>query len=130
MGQRFLIDSNCIIDFTAKIIPQTGQNFISQVIDEKFLISSIVKIEVLGFNENIPAKTLELKEFLELATILPLDDLVIEKTINLRKAYRKLKLGDAIISATALVHNLTLITRNTSDFKNIENLTILNPHEL
>jgi predicted nucleic acid-binding protein len=130
MGQRFLIDSNAIIDFTGQITPKNGRNFVSQIIDEEFIIPSIVKIEVLGFNESTLAKSSELREFLELAILLPLDDLVIERTIALRKAHRKLKLGDAIIAATALVHNLTLITRNVRDFNIIPNLTIVNPHEL
>lgn len=64
MGQRFLMDSNAVIDFTAKIIPQNGQEFISQFIDEEFLIPSIVKIEVLGFNESSSEKTQELTELL------------------------------------------------------------------
>lgn len=94
------------------------------------MISSIVKIEVLGFNESIPARMLELKEFISLATLLSLNDSVIEQTIELRKNYQKLKLGDAIIAATALIHNLTVITRNTNDFKNINGLVVLNPHQL
>ena len=38
-----------------------------------------------------------------------------------------IKLPDAIIAATALVYDLTLISRNVSDFKNIEGLKVLNP---
>ena len=130
MEQRFLMDSNAVIDYIAKRISPSGQSFISQLIDEEFLISSIVKIEVLGFNENVPARMHELKEFISLATLLTLNDSVIEQTIELRKDYRKLKLGDAIIAATALVYNLTVITRNTNDFKDIDGLVILNPHQL
>jgi len=50
-------------------------------------------------------------------------------TIALRKDH-KIKLGDAIIAATALVNNLTIITRNIVDFKNIEGLKLLNPFEI
>ena len=49
------------------------------------------------------------------------------ETIALRKI-QKIKLPDAIIAATALVHNLTIISRNTSDFKNITGLTCLDPY--
>lgn len=34
---------------------------------------------------------------------------------------------DSLIAATALAHDLTLVTRNTSDFENIPNLRIVNP---
>jgi predicted nucleic acid-binding protein len=55
---------------------------------------------------------------------------VTAKTIHLRRTYKKLKLGDAIIAATALVHGFTLVTRNTKDFKNIEGLEVLDPYAL
>ena len=34
---------------------------------------------------------------------------------------------DALIAATALHHNMTIITRNTSDFNRFTNLTVTNP---
>ena len=36
-------------------------------------------------------------------------------------------LGDAIIAATAMVHNLTLVTHNTEDFRWIAGLELLDP---
>jgi predicted nucleic acid-binding protein len=41
-----------------------------------------------------------------------------------------MKLGDAIIAATAIVYNLVLITRNVDDFKFIPNFTLLNPYDM
>jgi len=38
-----------------------------------------------------------------------------------------MKLPDAIIAATALVYDLTLVTRNVADFKNIDRLKLVNP---
>ncbi|MFM9836651.1 MAG: PIN domain-containing protein [Cyclobacteriaceae bacterium] len=58
-----------------------------------------------------------------------INDFIIEKTIELRKTH-KTKLPDAIIAATAIVYDLTLISRNTSDFKNIEGLKVIDPHKL
>ncbi|MBS1751893.1 MAG: hypothetical protein JST63_18485 [Bacteroidetes bacterium] len=46
----------------------------------------------------------------------------------MRKTYN-IKLPDAIIAATALSYELILITRNTIDFKNINNLKLINPWE-
>jgi toxin FitB len=34
---------------------------------------------------------------------------------------------DALIAATALVHGMTVVTRNDKDFENIEGLVVLNP---
>jgi toxin FitB len=36
-------------------------------------------------------------------------------------------LADAIIAATALVHNLPLVTRNETDFKHVAGLRVINP---
>ena len=71
-----------------------------------------------------------IEEFINLANILPLDKEITKKTIELRRNYRKLKLGDAIISATTVIHQLILITDNTKDFINIKGLRIVNPHNL
>lgn len=38
-----------------------------------------------------------------------------------------MSLGDAIIAATALVHDLTLVTRNLDDFRWIAGLRLLDP---
>jgi len=129
MGQGYLLDTNALIDYTANLLPEIGKQKITGIIDDGFNISVIVKIEVLGYND-LPSKMKQLEAFLDLATMFPLDDVVTAKTINLRRVYKKLKLGDAIIAATALAYNFNLVTRNTKDFKNIEGLEFVNPYEL
>lgn len=37
--------------------------------------------------------------------------------------------GDAIIAGTALVYNLTVVTRNVADFSSIIELKLLNPFD-
>lgn len=58
-----------------------------------------------------------------------LDETIIVKAIELRRNH-KTKLPDAIIAATAIVYDVTLITRNTKDFQNITELKTVNPHDL
>ncbi len=58
--------------------------------------------------------------------VLPLSDAVLEQAIKLRQA-KKMTLGDALIAATALAHNRTLVTRNTKDFAWIAGLSLLDP---
>jgi toxin FitB len=55
-----------------------------------------------------------------------LTHLTIEKAIEIRQN-KKIELGDAIIAATAFVHNLELHTRNIDDFKNIAGLVVIDP---
>lgn len=61
--------------------------------------------------------------------IIQLTAAIVTQTIEIRKEY-KIKLPDAIIAATALVNDLTLISRNKSDFKNIDGLAVIDPHSL
>jgi predicted nucleic acid-binding protein len=129
MGQRFIVDSNVIIDYAANRFNSAGNDFMEAIFNNDFLISVAVKIEVLGFND-LPTKLIALEEFVNAATVIPLDEAVTKQTIELRRQYKKLKLGDAIIAATALVHQLNLVTRNIDDFKHIQGLNLINPHKI
>lgn len=129
MGQRYILDTNTVIDYIGDKLPQDSALAMDKVVNDELNISIIVKIETLGFNGE-DSEMQKLKDFLSLAKTYYVDDLTAEKTIDLRKTYRKLKLGDAIIAATALANNLTLISRNTKDFENISGLTCVNLFEL
>ena len=122
------MDTNVIIDYTSNLIPGNGTDFVENIFNTAFNTSVVVKIEVLGYNEAL-AKIQLLEEFLASATIFPLDAVVTQKTIELRRI-KKMKLGDAIIAATALVYGLVIVIRNTDDFNNIAGLTCINPHTL
>ncbi|MDP9078694.1 MAG: type II toxin-antitoxin system VapC family toxin [Bacteroidota bacterium] len=129
MGQKYLIDTNVISHLFANKLPDNGKEFVTGVINSNFIISVAVEIEVLTYHD-IPGKMPIIEEFINLAVILPLDKEVTKKAIELRRSYRKLKLGDAIIAATAVVHQLTLISNNVKDFINIKGLKVINPHTL
>ena len=129
MGQRYILDTNTVIDYYGDKLPQDSALTMDKLVNDEMNISIIVRIEALGFNGK-ESEMQELKDFLSLAKIYYVDDLIADKTIDLRKTYRKLKLGDAIIAATALANNLILISRNTKDFEDISGLTCINPYEL
>lgn len=129
MGQEYLIDTNVISHLFADRLPEVGKQFLADVINTDFVISVAVEIEVLTYHET-PEKMPLIEEFMQLATVLPLDKEVTQKTIELRRNYRKMKLGDAIIGATAVVHNRTLITNNTKDFVNITGLKLIDLHKI
>jgi len=67
--------------------------------------------------------------FVNNAFIYPLDENVIVKTILLRQQF-KIKIPDAIIAATALVYDLSLVSHNNKDFKSIQGLTVIDPYNL
>lgn len=128
MGQAYLLDTTAVVDYVGGKLPRMAMQKMNQIVNAGFNISPVVKIETLGFNG--PAADMQkLEALLNFATMFYIDDFIIQKSIDLRKAY-KIKLGDAIIAATSLVHNLTLFSRNISDFKVIQGLEVVNPHTL
>ncbi len=126
MEQKYLIDTNVIIDNFGNKLPENAKAFLNSF--DPF-ISAATKIEVLGWLNATKEQLNPLYAFMEMVNILSIDETVVEKTISIRQA-KKIRLGDGIIAATALVHQLTLISRNTGDFKNIEGLKVINPHDL
>jgi|694.fasta_scaffold117791_3 predicted nucleic acid-binding protein len=125
---QYLIDTNAVIDYLGNKLPVSGMDFMNTVIDAVPNVSVVTKIEVLGFNA--PEQHYKtLSDFINDATVLDLTNNVVEASIEIRKKH-KTKLPDAIVAATALVYDLVLISRNTSDFKNIDGLQVIDPHSL
>ena len=125
---QYLIDTNAVIDYLGKKLPSIGMDFMNHIIDAAPTISVITKIEVLGFNAPDEYSQL-LINFMNDATVLDLTGTIVDASIEIRKK-NKTPLPDAIIAATALVYDLILISRNTSDFNNIQGLKVIDPHRL
>jgi predicted nucleic acid-binding protein len=126
MGQKFLIDTNVAIHYLKAEIPEAGSNWLFSLLAVESNISIISKIELLGWRSSSEADDKVYSDFVVNSELYPLSDAIIDKTIDLRKQY-KLKTPDAIIAATALVHNMTLVSRNDSDFQRIKHLKYVNP---
>ncbi|MFN5417182.1 MAG: type II toxin-antitoxin system VapC family toxin [Flavobacteriia bacterium] len=124
--EKFLIDTNVIIDFLAGKFSKNDSKFINSIIVKTPIISVITKIEVLGFKTNQKDYQI-LSKFISECIVLNLNEEVTKTTIELRKQ-NSIKLPDAIIASTCLVYDLKLLTRNVSDFKNLENLVVVNSH--
>jgi len=106
-------------------LPGKAKNLIARVIDEEINLSVINKIELLGFSK----VEQDLIDFVACSNIHPMDDAIVDKTIEVRSLY-KIKLPDAVIAATALQNGLVLVSRNKKDFKNIQGLEVIDPYGL
>jgi hypothetical protein len=129
MGTRYLLDSNTVIDYIARLHPEKSRQWLNQIIDEEINTSVITKIEVLSFDPDKDDNYSVLVDFFEAASIFDLSADIVSKTIQIRQK-QKIKLPDAVIAATALCNGFTLVSRNTKDFKNIEGLEVINPYEV
>lgn len=126
MGTKHLIDTNIIIYLLNGSLPQAAIALLMPIIDDEYFISIVSKMEVLGFEFATPADDIIAENFIEESNLLHLTEEIIKTTISLRKIV-KIKLPDAIIAATALTYNLTLVSRNDKDFSKVPNLLYINP---
>lgn len=126
--EHYLIDTNVVSDYLSGSFSKSGMLLLDVAINATPNLSIITQIELLCWNTD--EKTMQnVKDFIADSIIISITDSVINECVNLRK-YKKTKTPDAIIAATALAHNLTIITNNEKDFKNIEGLKVLNPHKI
>lgn len=122
----YLIDTNSVIDYLDNKLPDNCNKLIDNI---EIQTSVIVRMELLLWHEATKQQTQILEEFIGNVIVFGLEENIILKAIDIRKNFR-LKLPNAIIAATALIKQLSLITRNISDFKNIPKLRVIDPWSL
>jgi len=120
---KYLVDSNMLIYHLNKEAIAT--RFLSENYDE-IAISQITFIEVLSFAFSSEEER-DVRELLETFKIIDIDKKISNRAIENRKI-KKIKIPDNIIAATAQTYTLTLVTRNTKDFKMLD-VNTLNPFE-
>jgi predicted nucleic acid-binding protein len=126
MGQGYLVDTNTIIDYLENKLPEKSNKLIDNIIIQFSVIS---RIELLVWKKATEDQVNILNEFVNSSTVFDLNESIILKSIEIRKNYR-LKLPDAIIAATAVVNNLSLLTRNISDFEKVIQIKCIDPYHL
>jgi predicted nucleic acid-binding protein len=116
-----LLDSNILIYGAT-----AAYAVVDQILSRTDLaVASITRIETLGFHRLSAIEQSSLEAAFAEMLVIPLGDDIVERAIALRRK-RRMALADAIIAATALHHELTLVTRNTLDFQQIDELKLLN----
>jgi len=113
-----LLDSNTIIYLSKRLIS------IDDVFnnDDKYAISVITYMEILGYEFNSKNEEKFIKELLSYLEILYIDEQIANKVIQLKRK-NKIKLPDAIICATAILNKAILVT-NDIRLQSINNLNL------
>jgi tRNA(fMet)-specific endonuclease VapC len=123
----YLLDSDVTADYL-KGLPQPVQH-ISTLVQSGIALSIITYGEIydgIAGSDNPKAAERVFRQFLRVAVVLPLNRSVMRRFATERRILRlqgqKLDDMDMLIAATAMEHNLTLITRNVRHFGRIQGL--------
>jgi len=114
-----------ISDYLLSSMPANGLLFMDNVIDAVPNLSIISQIELLCWKTDATMEQ-QIKNFIADSVIFNITPNIITHCVEIRRNKRT-KTPDAIIAATALAHDLILITGNERDFVHISRLTIINP---
>jgi predicted nucleic acid-binding protein len=137
----FLLDTNCISELTR---PKPEPRVVEwmRAVDESLLYLSVLTLgEIRGGAAALPQskRRTYLESWLELdvrvrfsGRILEIDDAIADRwgwlTAEAERKGKPLAAIDGLLAATALEHNLTVVSRNTGDFAPTH-VPILNPWE-
>jgi hypothetical protein len=119
---KALFDTNILVDYL-NAVPEARTEL--QRYTEK-AVSIITWMEVLvGADQDLEAAT---RSFLSGFDLVDVDERIAERAVSLRRDLR-IKLPDAIIWASARVHAMLLVTRNTRDFP-VDDPAVRTPYKL
>jgi predicted nucleic acid-binding protein len=130
----FLVDTNVVSEL---IRPKPHLPVIRRLLstDPAVLFASEVTRYELRFGAALQPRPSEVwgkveREILPLPIWLPIDERVALATADLRASLRKsgkpIEMSDALLAATALVHELVLVTRNVRHFQNVADIAVEN----
>lgn len=121
---RYVLDTNAVIYYVG------GENRALETMrplllsdEHTFILPSIAVTELWAGKNASAVEIPAFEEFMQTLLLFPIDIPLAKSAGDLRREY-KLELGDAIIAATALAWDATLLTRNVRDFKKIPGLQI------
>jgi predicted nucleic acid-binding protein len=119
MSGSHLLDTNALIRLLAGApISETVA-----LANPLICVSVITEIELLSFAKLTHSEESKIRSLLSKLNVVMLDRAIKDKTIQIRRQY-SLKTPDAIIAATALCNNATIVT-DDKVFARIKNLKVI-----
>ena len=126
---RYLIDSDWVASYLNG--RSDAVNLLGTLAPDGLAISLITYGEIyegIYYGSNPPQHERGFRHFLELVDVLPLSKLIMRRFARIRGELRQcgqlILDPDLLIAATALHHELTLVTGNTNHFQRIPTLVV------
>jgi len=122
--KKLLLDTSVIIDFLR--IKNKQETLLYKLSQEDISISIITHTELYAGKSVWEKDTAreELEALFSGITLLPLTQKISTKAGEIKAKHHNTGLLDCIIGATALVHDLPLVTLNVKDFEAIEGIQL------
>ena len=129
---KYLVDSDYVVDYLKG--KEAATALLSSLEGDGLAISLITYGEIyegIYFGTNQHKHEQGFLNFLRLVVVLPISEPVMQQFAHVRGELRRTGklIGDfdILVAATAMQHNLTLLTRNLKDFQRISDLNIYQP---
>jgi len=137
---KFLLDTNVILEAIKPECDQGVKSFLETARWEDMYLSSVTLGEISygieKLSDSKKKRELSIWFYAKIPgwfekRIIAGDAEILMECGRLRaRTKRTLPAIDSLIAATAICHNMLLVTRNTKDFDDIEGINLLNPWEL
>ena len=125
----YLVDSDWVIDYLSGV--PDALELLDRLADEGIAISIVTYMEIyqgVERSDNLTTAERQLSAFLDSVPLLPISPAVARRCASLRETLRRQgkrvnnRALDLLIAATAIEHDLTLVTRNLQDYGDIPGL--------
>lgn len=122
--KKYLLDTSVIIDFLRR--KDKEDSLLFRLAEEDLSISIITHTELYAGRSVWERKDAmkELEDLFSDMTVLPLQQDVSKRAGSIKAQHPRINLLDCIVAASAIVHNLSLVTLNMKDFEPIQEIKL------